>query len=157
MPICVGLLQSVHVADGYPAVWPDDAAGWLTPGGFLRGWVASRGSTLVGHIAVATVDGEGDPQFALASGRASSQLGEIKRLFVDPAARGAGIARALLNAAVRDVSSRGLHAVLETRADGSVAIRLYERAGWRRIGSSLAAWHGADGERPLLHQFELSL
>lgn len=31
--LCVGVLAEVHRASGYPANWPGDLAGWITPAG----------------------------------------------------------------------------------------------------------------------------
>jgi ribosomal protein S18 acetylase RimI-like enzyme len=56
-------------------------------------------------------------------------------LYVAPPARGAGVANALLAAAVayaREMGAVGMF--LETAMDNVAAQRVYERAGWRREG-----------------------
>jgi GNAT superfamily N-acetyltransferase len=57
----------------------------------------------------------------------------LEDLFVDPAARGAGIATALLARAseyAREIGATGMF--LETAMDNFAAQKVYERAGWRR-------------------------
>jgi GNAT superfamily N-acetyltransferase len=151
---CVASLRLVHQADGYPSSWPADPIGWLTPRGLIAAWLASSGPVAIGHMALGTIDPQTDPHIAEAAGRRADELAEIKRLFVIPSARGAGVAAALLDAAARYAIALGLHPVLEATADRDAAIRLYERHGWRRIGTSVATWARASGERPILHQYE---
>jgi ribosomal-protein-alanine N-acetyltransferase len=155
LPGCIACLLAVHEADGYPSVWPDDVTGFLTPRGFLCGWIALRDSSVVGHIALCGVDEEADARFVASSRPRDMPLGEIKRLFVHPAARGARIAELLLEAAVREARVRALHPVLDTVVRMQAAMRCYERNGWRRIASSVATWQTASGEHPLLHEYEL--
>jgi GNAT superfamily N-acetyltransferase len=59
----------------------------------------------------------------------------LEDLFVDPSARGAGIATKLLGRALeysRETGAIGMF--LETAMDNVVAQRVYERAGWTREG-----------------------
>lgn len=59
----------------------------------------------------------------------------LEDLFVDPSARGAGIATKLLERALtysREISAAGMF--LETAMDNHTAQRVYERAGWTREG-----------------------
>lgn len=61
--------------------------------------------------------------------------GEIKRLFVDPAMRGLGIARRLLEALEAQAQAAGIAILrLETGIYQPEAIGLYERAGYVRRG-----------------------
>ncbi len=60
-------------------------------------------------------------------------LAEAKRMYVRPAARGRGVARAILARLEQEARGRGLsRLVLETGDAQRAAIRLYERAGFRR-------------------------
>jgi GNAT superfamily N-acetyltransferase len=58
-------------------------------------------------------------------------VGEVTRVFLDPAARGSGAARALLGELETIAADRGLHRLrLTVREDLVEARRLYERAGY---------------------------
>jgi GNAT superfamily N-acetyltransferase len=151
---CVAALRLVHEADGYPSSWPLDPQAWLTPHGLIAAWIALIGATVIGHVALGAIDPEADSHLSKAAGRPAGELSEIKRLFVVPSARRSGVALALLDGAARHALALRLHPILETTADRASAIRLYERNGWRRIGTSVATWTRASGERPTLHQYE---
>jgi len=87
------------------------------------------GSYLVGWI-----DGE-----AAAGGGLrllNPELAEIKRMYVRPAFRGQGLARALLAALEGEARRLGAGtARLDTGAKQTLAAGLYERSGYRRIGN----------------------
>ncbi len=62
-------------------------------------------------------------------------VGEIKRMFVEPRARGRGVARIILRELEAIAESAGYAAVwLETGLLQPEAIALYESAGYKRIG-----------------------
>ncbi|GAC1423353.1 MAG: GNAT family N-acetyltransferase [Candidatus Velthaea sp.] len=62
-------------------------------------------------------------------------FGELKRMYVRDSARGRGIARALLSRIESEAKQTGLDVLrLETGERQLAAIRLYERAGFRRCG-----------------------
>ncbi|MFI9594456.1 GNAT family N-acetyltransferase [Nonomuraea sp. NPDC052265] len=131
---CAGALALVHTADRYPVDWPPDPHGWLTPHGLLRAWVAVEEGQVLGHVGLAdTTEGP-----------------EVTRLFVAPAARGRGLA-ALLLETVRKAA--GAPVLLEVSDEGRAAVALYERLGWRRVGSTRARWLNAAGEPALLHHY----
>lgn len=81
---------------------------------------------------VATVDG-----VAVGCGcfkRYDDEAIELKRMFVDPAARGAGVGRAIVGELERWAIEQGYRAaVLETGVEQHAAIALYERRGYARI------------------------
>lgn len=59
---------------------------------------------------------------------------ELKRMYVDPAHRGTGVAGALLEAAHGAARALGHHTVLLQTGDRQPdAVRVYERAGYRRV------------------------
>jgi putative acetyltransferase len=64
-----------------------------------------------------------------------SPFGELKRMYVDPALRGRGVARGLLSCIELQAAARGCTTLrLETGVLQHEAIRLYERAGFVRCG-----------------------
>ncbi|BCJ58371.1 GNAT family N-acetyltransferase [Micromonospora endophytica] len=59
---------------------------------------------------------------------------EIKRMYVEPAARGTGVATAILRALEAAARTAGVHALLlETGTAQPDAMRFYEREGYHRI------------------------
>jgi putative acetyltransferase len=63
-------------------------------------------------------------------------FGEVKRMYVRPTARGGGVARALLSRIETETRANGYGVLrLETGDRQAAAIRLYERAGFRRCGA----------------------
>lgn len=151
---CVRALAAVHERDGYPARWPADPAGWLTPAGLLAAWVAPPEDTICGHVAV--VGAIDDPQLVQAAGRAKDEVAAVSRLFVAPTARGQGVGASLLRAATTYAVERQLGLVLDVvDSRHSAAIALYERLGWQLVGHRPAGWVTADGVRPELRLYVL--
>jgi putative acetyltransferase len=61
--------------------------------------------------------------------------GEVKRMYVEPSARGQGVARRMLATLERGLHAQRLGlALLETGQDQCEAVRLYERCGYQRRG-----------------------
>jgi GNAT superfamily N-acetyltransferase len=149
---CVTALRAVHEEDGYPSSWPAAPNSWLSPKGLLQAWVAELGNSVVGHVAAGEIDRVESPHF-VGFGRNNA---EVMRLFVVPSARGRGVAEALLETAVAFCRANGRRPVLEVTDDRRAAVQLYERTGWRRIGTAPAGWLRASGERPLVHHYALS-
>ncbi|MFE7354660.1 GNAT family N-acetyltransferase [Streptomyces sp. NPDC057543] len=141
MPGCAEALATVHAADRYPVDWPADPEGWLTPRSMLAAWVAVDGSEILGHVVLAR------PGTALATavGLPAQRLVSVARLFVSACARRRGVAAKLLDKAVEEAVVHGLRPVLEVEAGATAAIKLYERARWRYVGSFSADWTTADG------------
>ncbi len=141
---CVRVLASVHEASGYPANWPADPARWLTPNGIACAWVAmTRESPVAGHVVLRQP----------AAGTSGGRTAEVSRLFVDPAARRQGIARALLREAIGWAALNGLDLGLEV-TDGLRAARaLYERTGFHLVETRPADWTGPGGQPVTLHRY----
>ena len=148
LPACVAVLRRVHEASGYPSRWPDDPGRWITPRGMATAWVAECDGSIAGHVAL--VRGVRLDCLLRATGCASDQLGGIARLYVDPAFRRQGLARALLEAAADNAADHGLRPVLDVMADARPAIALYEQAGWQLAGTQPATWTDPDGTTPTL-------
>ncbi|GFE13097.1 GNAT family N-acetyltransferase [Streptomyces glebosus] len=128
---CVAVLAEVHTHSGYPHHWPDDPARWLTPDGLTAAWVAETDGTVAGHAALCGP--------------------EVSRLYVAPAARGAGLGGRLLRAVGAEAAARGLRPVLEVKATDTAALALYERLGWRRRATERQDWGG--GEMVTVHRY----
>lgn len=78
---------------------------------------------------------------------------EVKRMYVDPAARGRGVGRALLQGLEDEAAALGYRRlVLETGIRQQEAMALYESAGWTPIPS-----YGAYRDSPLSRCYERSL
>ncbi|HEX4871175.1 MAG TPA: GNAT family N-acetyltransferase [Nevskiaceae bacterium] len=122
------------------ALFPGDRlsrAGWLR---FLRSagaeiWVAEAGERLLGNL--------------LLLFRRGNAGARIYSLIVDPAARGQGLARALVAQAERSARARGCtYMSLEVRADNRAARQLYAGLGYRRHAALPGYYEdGGDGER----------
>ena len=137
LPQCAEVLRDVHRDDGYPTHWPDDPERFVAGRGTLAAWVAVHDAVLVGHVTLATADSAAVWGPCLrATGRGLTGLGVIARLFVAPAARGHGVAGALLSAAVAETERRDLRPVLDVTVDNRDAIDFYERRGWTPVGEA---------------------
>lgn len=151
---CVVTLADVHREDHYPLEWPADPRAWLSPEGLLAAWVAEDDGEVLGHVALCTADpGEIADRWCAALGRDVSALAEIARLFVSPQARGKSLGAALLSRASAEARQRRQHPVLEVVGSDRAAIALYERQGWRLVGSLQVPWSTPREEAPLLHAF----
>ena len=145
------VLETVHREDGYPAYWPADPVPWLSPRGLFGAWVAEAGGRLVGHVAMAAVGDGHAAEVWRTAGFAPDALASLSRLFVAPAARGAGLGDELVDAACREADRRGLHPVLDVVETNRAAIALYERRGWERIAAE--TWREARGAGPTLYYY----
>jgi GNAT superfamily N-acetyltransferase len=151
LPDCLAVLRRVYEHSDYPARWPADPAGWLGADQLLGAWVAEEDGALAGFVGLKA--GAPDPSLLAATGREDGQVAAIVRLFVEPTARRAGWGARLLEAAARWSLARGRLPVLEVVDDAVPAISLYERAGWRLVGTAVASWTMPDGTRPGLRYY----
>jgi len=146
---CVRALEGVHRLDGYPAWWPADPAGWLSPSGCAAAWVADDEVTgsILGHVCV--VRGLDDPMVASLTGVSTNRLASVSRLFVSPVARGRGLRLGtfLLAAVSSWTSVHDLQLMLDVVDDGAPAMKLYERLGWRLVDRRQADWVSPQGEQ----------
>ncbi|MDJ0409412.1 GNAT family N-acetyltransferase [Rhodococcoides fascians] len=137
MAFCVTALATVHEADGYPALWPEDPAAWLHSATQVAAWVAESNDRIVGHLALDLVD----------DGLV------VSRLFVRPECRGTGAAAALLDAAVAYAAERTVAIELHVEQGSAAAIAFYEKSGWVRTGTAPADWVLPDGRRAVEHRY----
>lgn len=84
-----------------------------------------------------------DDGFVLA--RAAADEAEILTLAVRPAARGKGLGRALLQAAIQKAKALGATTMfLEVGADNPAALALYAGLGFTKVGARKAYYEGRD-------------
>ena len=105
--------------------YPEDGANFfrLDPDEVAKG----RGGFFIAYIA-------GEPVGCGAVRRSEPGVGEIKRMYVSPTARGQGVGRAILTALEDEARRLGVsRLVLETGPRQPEAIAVYERAGFVRI------------------------
>ncbi|MGW6958950.1 N-acetyltransferase family protein [Streptomyces chartreusis] len=145
IPEAAAALVKVHTENGYPVEGVEDPEAWLTPPELLAAWVAVRGGRVVGHTALSRPSGEDAVAMWLEQSQDSeAQLAVGARLFVAPEARHEGLGERLMQAANNYARERGLRVVLDVMAKDTAAIRLYERFGLQRIGTSKHAY--GDGQ-----------
>lgn len=159
---CVKVLRRVHERDGYPIVWPRDPVRWLSPERTAYAWVlteeevadaaaaeaSARLSGVLGHILLLrAADGS-------AENSPEPRVYEVARLFVRPDARRLGLGTALLETAIAQAAQDGYSLTLEVVADeSSTAISVYEKAGWRKVGTAVAEWKRPDGGSVKVHRY----
>lgn len=161
----VAILADVHASDQYPMMAEHISSDWLFDPAFAAAWVAVVDGAVVGHIAVQA--GYGGPEFEAVLQRPASETLGITRFFVAATGRGSGAASALLDAVDQYASTqysehdssehdssgphadaRGVALALDVLEVNEAAMRLYERRGWRKIGSHTTDWFGPDGPHP---------
>ncbi|MGD6757013.1 GNAT family N-acetyltransferase [Streptomyces sp. BH105] len=134
---CARVLHAVHHADGYPVNWPKDPVGWLSDGDTVGAWVGCHDGRVAGHVLLAR-PAPGDVAPTLAP--ADTPVAVVGRLFVAPSVRGHRLGAALLERAAREARLHGALAVLDVVTTDRAAIALYERLGWRFLGTGQQVW-----------------
>jgi len=151
---CLALLRLVHERDGYPVIWPDDAAAWVSGRGALTAWVAERAGVIVGQVSLRPAAGTPVPVWEAGTGLPSERLGVVSRLFVDPGHRRTGTGRTLLQVAVAEARRRRLQPVLDVLIRNPDACLLYESQGWTKLGPFL--WDMPDGSTEPAYAYTLA-
>lgn len=130
------VLRLTHDADAYPTMWWDDVASFAHPADAIGSWVAEgEDGELLGHVCIRPAHGPPLPTWEAGTGRSAEELAQVSRLYVSPAGRRRGAGRILLSTAQAAIRDRGLVAVLDVLWRYESAIRLYEAAGWSRLGA----------------------
>jgi GNAT superfamily N-acetyltransferase len=135
------MAAEVQQRDGYPVRFSLDLRAFVETPGALAAWVAedNRGA-VVGHVAL---NPRSSPPVVARACEVlgHDRIGVVARLLVTPAARRTGIAAVLLRTAADDARARGLHPVLDVVATSEAPRRLYEREGWRHVGTVVAVFN----------------
>ena len=106
-------------------LYPEDGANHFRLD--LEEVAAGRGAFLVAYC-------RGNPVGCGAVRRLDADTAEIKRMYVEPSARGLGVGRAILHALESEAYALNVdRIVLETGERQVEAVTLYERSGFRRI------------------------
>ena len=129
------LAREVHERDGYPPRLPRGFRAFVESRSALAAWVATDGDAVVGHICLNPSSASEVVDLASRTlGVDEAGLGVVARLLVAPAHRRTGLGLQLLQAATEEARRRGRTPVLDVATHFTAARRLYERAGWRRLG-----------------------
>jgi ribosomal protein S18 acetylase RimI-like enzyme len=138
LPGAGAALVEVHRSDGYPVEGVDDPVAWLLSPHQIAAWVAELDGRIVGHVALS----EPQPNDAAATvwtahaDNLADDVAVLGRLFVHPQARGHALGEQLARTATDYANEHGLRLVLDVMTKDAAAIRLYERLGWQRIGTT---------------------
>lgn len=134
-------LAGVHVRswqDGYRGLLPDDYLDGLRPEDRASRYSLDDGDPASPTTIVAVASGNisGFATTAHARDDDVAGLGELCALYVDPAAWGSGVGRALVEAAREQLAGQGFRsAVLWVLVGNDRAERFYARDGWEPDGS----------------------
>ncbi len=127
----------------------------LEPGDGLAPWLTALDAATFGeawgplarHEGMWVIEGAAFARFSLVP---RVHEGELLRIAVDPAQRGKGLGRTLLEGAQRELKALGIRELnLEVRLGNAAARALYAACGWREVGRR-ARYYG-DGEDAVLY------
>ena len=152
LPACARLLRVVATEHQYPARWPEAPRSWLAGPDVLSAYVAEEQGEILGHVAIATVprNGISRVRWQEITGRDTTQLRRISRLFVRRRVRSQGIASDLLGVAVADIRALGLMPVLDVVSTSADGIAFVEKRGWKLL--AMDPW-GSKTEHLRMHYY----
>lgn len=130
----------------YPGIVPQGFLDRLELGRFVADWAFLLAEP--GVLALVAEDGDGAVRGFVACGPPKPEIPgyawEVYRIYVDPAAQGLGLGRALVGAAGRAMRDRGGQgAILWVFEQNHAARRFYERLGGREVRKQV--FHAFDG------------
>ncbi len=126
----------VQRLDGYPGKHLSDLRAFLVAEDALGAWVAELAGHLVGHVALhrSSLPVVMDRAREVLGVASDDELAVVARLIVDPAARRAGVGRALLEHASAAAREFGRQPILDVVKRYDAANALYTVAGWTNAG-----------------------
>ncbi|KAF7187921.1 hypothetical protein HII31_10821 [Pseudocercospora fuligena] len=143
---CIEVLKGVYEKDGYPVGVNGKYLPFLQSDLIERSWVAEMNDNIVGHVAIGKATND---DVAVALWRSqypeTGNIAVMERLFVDPKARGNGVAAKLIETAVDWGKETSVRLVLFVLLKDKNATALYERLGWRQFGTTTFRY--GDGEQ----------
>lgn len=133
LPTCTRLMHRAFFEGQFPGTRRNEPREWIDGTDVLAAYVAERDGEIVGHVAVTRVglDTATDLRWREITGHPVADLAGVGQLFVRPSFRGRGIGRALVEAALADIRSRGLVPVLEVVTHEYLAPAYAHGHGWR--------------------------
>ncbi len=140
---CVAIAERTKRLDDYPKLDGVDLRAFLVRTDALGAWVADVDGAVAGHVALHATST--DAVMALATGvtdREPSAFGVVARLLVDPDRRRLGLGRALLDTAAGAARRLGRWPMLDVAVAHETAVVMYDRLGWRRIGTVTSTFFG---------------
>ncbi|MGN6695991.1 MAG: GNAT family N-acetyltransferase [Aquihabitans sp.] len=140
LPAVGDLLVATHHSDAYPVILLDDMAAWGAASDVVAAWVVTDPEAedqVVGHVVLTDCepDDAATLQWLEATGQPVDELIAVRRLVVHSRVHGSGTGAALLATAVEAAHALGRRPVLDMADNLAAAGRLYERAGFERVGA----------------------
>jgi GNAT superfamily N-acetyltransferase len=161
LPSSASLLARVYEKDAYPVQGVSHAIEFLSSPSTLASWVAEQATAsdsappagespdgnILAHISLTLPPPTStDPAVVLwRSQNPLEPVAVLERLFVDPTARGRGLAERLIRTVTEEAGKRGLRCVLFALVKDVGAMRLYERVGWREFGREMYGYEDGEG------------
>jgi GNAT superfamily N-acetyltransferase len=138
LPGAAAALVEVHDTDGYPVEGVADPIAWLTSNTLRQAWIAELDSRIVGHVSISDPqpDDAAATMWREQNGDNPEAVAVLGRLFVVKDARRRATGEKLMHAAQNHAHETGLRLVLDVMTKDAAAIKLYERLGWQRIGTT---------------------
>lgn len=135
LPAIQLIIEQTREEDGYPPHWPENLATLF--GGLNELWSSVAGEDApIGHVALHRRSSREVMDLASeATGLIPAELAVVARLFVRSDVRHRGLGSKLLDAAVAEARRSRLQPILDVWTELHTAIALYEKAGWRRVGT----------------------
>lgn len=132
---CVDILRVTHQTDGYPLDPTAVSEDFVVRRGEMGAWVADVDGVVAGHVSLQHPSDSATFRVVHdATGLDREALALVSALFASVTHRHTGVGRALLGHATQAALDEGLRPMLDVGKTLTAAIRLYERAGWVRVG-----------------------